>query len=57
MTDTKQAIESVLTALLEVAREEGEAERARLGRELTEAEAANLAAMVERQFRLALASR
>lgn len=51
----QQALKEVMTELIKVAAETGTAERERLGRELTEAEAARLAAMIRRSFRTALA--
>jgi hypothetical protein len=44
----------ILKALVETAIEAGQRERERLGRDLTEAEAAELAALVQRQARIAL---
>lgn len=49
------AARSVLHELVLVAAEEGRKERERLGRDLTETEAAALAEIVERQFQIALA--
>lgn len=50
-----EAARDILRAVVEAAQEAGEEERVRLGRNLTEAEAGTLAAMIERQLRLALA--
>ena len=49
-----EAMRLALKALVETAAQAGREERARLGRNLTEAEARQLAEMVERQFRTAL---
>ena len=53
-TETATAAKAILAELVKVAAAEGKAERARLGRDLTQAEAANLASMIERQFKTAL---
>ena len=53
-TETSTAAKAILVELVKVAAQEGKAERQRLGRDLTEAEAANLASMIERQFQTAL---
>jgi len=53
MTDS-DAAKDIILEVLEVAREEGAREEARLGRPLTEGEARRLAAMIERQFEAAL---
>jgi hypothetical protein len=52
---TTEAVKEILKEVLAVANETGRAERERLGRNLTDAEARELGIMVERQFRLALA--
>lgn len=49
------AAKDILRTLITEAAEAGQRERERLGRDLTEAEANELAAMMERQFRLAMA--
>ena len=53
-TETSTAAKAILVELVNIAAEEGKAERQRLGRDLTETEAANLASMIERQFHTAL---
>lgn len=55
MTNQEQAAREVLREVLQVAAEEGQRERDRLGRDLTEAETQAVADMVQRQFRTALA--
>ena len=52
--DQKQAVKEIMAELVETARQVGDDERKSLGRELTEAEATRLAAMIECQFRAAL---
>ena len=54
-TEASTATKAILAELVKVAAQEGKAERQRLGRDLTEAEAANLASMIQRQFTTALA--
>jgi hypothetical protein len=54
-TEMATAAKAILAELIKVAAQEGKAERKRLGRDLTKAEATNLAFMVERQFKTALA--
>ena len=54
-TETSTAAKAILAELVKVAAQEGKAERQRLGRHLTEAEAANLTSMIQRQFHTALA--
>lgn len=53
--NTQTAIKEILKETIMVAADLGRKERARLGRDLTEAEAQALAAMVQRQLRTALA--
>ena len=54
MSQTGEGTRAMLRAVLEVAAELGREERERLGRDLTEAEAAELAALTMRQFKTAL---
>ena len=55
MTSQQEAVKAILEELIAVAVDEGQRERERLGRELTEGEAARLADMIGRQFTAALA--
>lgn len=53
MTDL-EAMKEVMREVIQVAADLGKAERERLGRDLTEAEAARLAKTVRQQFEVAL---
>ena len=54
MSKQDEAISNILKAVLDTANKLGREEEARLGRKLTESEARELAAMVERQFKTSL---
>ena len=55
MTSQQEAVKAIYEELIAVAVDEGQRERERLGREMTEGEAASLADMIGRQFTAALA--
>lgn len=55
MEKQETAVKAVLRELVLVAADEGRKQREQLGRDLTEAEAEQLAALIQRQFQAALA--